>query len=154
MLSNRGQDDATNKFGVNEASRISDHGVTAISFLPALPPFSGSHYAKARGVAQAEIPAPEKVYRAAMPWLEELPVVKILDKDDAKHFLEVTDDVQKASFKAESISQEKTAVIVKADVPKEEGKKKEYEKEREKELALRIIDNLCIKLNVKCTVTN
>jgi len=55
----------------------------------------------------------------------------------------VTDDIQKASFKAESISQEKTAVIVKADVPKVEGKEKEYEKEREKELALRIIHNVC-----------
>jgi hypothetical protein len=85
---------------------------------------------------------------------ERAPVAKILKKDDAKLILEVTDDIQKASFKAESISPEKTAVIVKADVPKEEGKEKEYEKEREKELALRIIDNLCIKLNVKCTVTN
>jgi len=34
-------------------------------------------------------------------------------------------------------------VIVKADVPKVEGKEKEYEKEREKELALRIIHNVC-----------
>ena len=65
----------------------------------------------------------------------------------------MTDDIQKASFKAESISQEKTAVIVKADVPKVEGKEKEYEKEQEKELALRIIDKICAKLNVQCTVT-
>jgi hypothetical protein len=43
---------------------------------------------------------------------------------------------------------------VKADVPKVEGKEKEYEKDREKELALQIISNLCTKLNVKCTVTN
>ena len=32
---------------------------------------------------------------------------------------------------------------MKADVPKVEGKEKEYEKEREKELALRIIHNVC-----------
>ena len=43
---------------------------------------------------------------------------------------------------------------MKADVPKVEGKEKEYEKEQEKELALRIIDKLCAKLNVQCTVTN
>jgi hypothetical protein len=114
-------------------------------------------YAKSKQgyVAEAEIPAPaEKVYRAAISLAEErAPVVKILKKDDVKLFLEVTDDIQKASLKAESISQEKTAVIVKADVPKVEGKEKEFEKDGEKELALRIIDKICTKLNVQCTVT-
>jgi hypothetical protein len=66
----------------------------------------------------------------------------------------VTDDIQKASFKAEPINPQTTAVIVKADVPKVEGKEKEYETEQEKELALRIINKVCTKLNVKCTVTN
>ena len=132
--------------------------VTAISFsacIAAIP--VAIKYAKSKEgyVAEAEIPAPaEKVYRAAIALTEErAPVVKILKKDDAKLFLEVTDDIQKASFKAESISQEKTAVIVKADVPKVEGNEKEYEKEQEKELALRIIDKICAKLNVQCTVT-
>jgi hypothetical protein len=133
--------------------------VTAMSFFACIAAIPiAIHYAKSKDgyVAEAEIPAPaEKVYRAAISLAEErAPAVKILKKDDAKLLLEVTDDIQKASFKAESISQEKTAVIVKADVPKVEGKEKEYEKEREKELALRIIDNLCTKLNVQCTVTN
>jgi len=133
--------------------------VTAISFFACIAAIPiAIKYAKSKEgyVAEAEIPAPaEKVYRAAIALTEErAPVVKILKKDDAKLFLEVTDDIQKASFKAESISQDKTAVIVKADVPKVEGKEKEYEKEQEKELALRIIDKLCAKLNVQCTVTN
>jgi len=133
--------------------------VTAMSFFACIAAIPiAIKYAKGKEgyVAKAEIPAPaEKVYRAAISLAEDrAPGVKILQKDDAKLLLEVTDDIQKASFQAESISQEKTAVIVKADVPKEEGKEKEYEKEREKELALRIIDNLCIKLDVKCTVTN
>ena len=133
--------------------------VTAISFFACIAAIPiAIKYAKSKEgyVAEAEIPAPaEKVYRAAISLAEDrAPVVKILKKDDAKLFLEVTDDIQKASFKAEAISQEKTAVIVKADVPKVEGKEKEYEKEREKELALRIIDKLCTKLNVQCTVTN
>ena len=132
--------------------------VTAISFFACIAAIPiAIKYAKSKEgyVAEAEIPAPaEKVYRAAISLAEErAPVVKILKKDDAKLLLEVTDDVQKASFKAESISQEKTAVIVKADVPKVEGKEKEYEKDREKELALRIIDKICAKLNVQCTVT-
>jgi hypothetical protein len=133
--------------------------VTTMSFFACIAAIPiAIKYAKSKEgyVAEAEIPAPaEKVYRAAISLAEDrAPVVKILKKDDAKLVLEVTDDIQKASFKADSISPEKTAVIVKADVPKVEGKEKEYEKEREKELALRIIDNLCIKLNVKCTVTN
>jgi hypothetical protein len=132
--------------------------VTAISFFACIAAIPiAIKYAKSKEgyVAEAEIPAPaEKVYRAAISLAEDrAPVVKILKKDDAKLFLEVTDDIQKASFKAESISQEKTAVIVKADVPKVEGKEKEYEKEQEKELALRIIDKICAKLNVQCTVT-
>ena len=134
-------------------------GVTAISFFACIAAIPVAiKYAKSKEgyVAEAEIPASaEKVYRAAVSLAEErAPVVKILKKDDAKLFLEVTDDIQKASFKAESISQEKTAVVVKADVPKVEGMEKEYEKEREKELALRIIHNVCAKLGVQCTVTN
>jgi len=133
--------------------------VTAISFFACIAAIPiAIHYAKGKEgyVAEAEIPAPaEKVYGAAITLAEErAPVVKILKKDDAKFLLEVTDDIQKASFKAESISPEKTAVIVKADVPKVEGKEKEYETEQEKELALRIINNVCAKLNVQCSVIN
>jgi len=116
------------------------------------------HYAKNKEgyVAEAEIPAPaEKVYRAAVSLAEErAPEVKILKRDDEKLLLEVTDDIQKASLKADPITPESTGVIIKADVPKVEGKEKEYEKEQEKELALRILKNLCTKLNVRCTVTN
>ena len=133
--------------------------VTAISFFACIAAIPiAIHYAKSKEgyVAEAEIPAPaEKVYRTAITLAEErAPVVKILKKDDAKMMLEVTDDIQKASFKAEPINSEKTGVIIKADVPKVEGKEKEYEKEQEKELALRILNNLCTKLNVQCTVTN
>lgn len=133
--------------------------VTTISFFACIAAIPiAIKYAKSKEgyIAEAEIPAPaEKVYRAAITLAEErAPVVKILKKDDEKLLLEVTDDIQKASFKAEPISTEKTGVIIKADVPKVEGKEKEYEKEQEKELALRILSNLCRKLNVQCTVTN
>ena len=133
--------------------------VTTISFLACIAAIPiAIKYAKGKEgyVAEAEIPAPaEKVYRTAITLAEDrAPVVKILKKDDAKMMLEVTDDIQKASFKAEPINPEKTGVIIKADVPKVEGKEKEYEKEQEKELALRILNKLCTKLNVQCTVTN
>ena len=133
--------------------------MTTISFLACIAAIPiVIKYAKGKEgyVAEAEIPAPaEKVYRTAISLAEErAPVVKILKKDDAKMMLEVTDDIQKASFKAEPINSEKTGVIIKADVPKVEGKEKEYEKEQEKELALHILNKLCTKLNVQCTVTN
>lgn len=133
--------------------------ITTISFFACIAAIPiAIKYAKSKEgyVAEAEIPAPaEKVYRAAISLAEErAPVVKILKKDDAKLVLEVTDDIQKASLKADSITPEKTGVIVKADVPKVEGKEKEYEKEQEKELALRILDRVCTKLDVQCTVTN
>lgn len=133
--------------------------VTMLSFLACIAAVPVAiKYAKSKEgyVAEAEIPAPAgRVYGAAITLAEErAPVVKILNRDDAKLVLEVTDDIQKASFKAEEMTVGTTAVIVKADVPKVEGKEKEYEKEQEKELALRIINNICTKLNVKCTVTN
>jgi isopenicillin N synthase-like dioxygenase len=133
--------------------------VTALSFFACIAAIPiAIKYAKSKEgyIAEAEIPAPaEKVYRAALSMAEErAPEVKILKKDDEKLVIEVTDDIQKASLKAEPITPENTGVIIKADVPKVEGKEKEYEKEQEKELALRILKNLCTKLNVHCTVTN
>ena len=69
-------------------------------------------YAKSKEgyVAEAQIPAPaEKVYRAALTLAEErAPVVKILNRDDSKLLIEVTDDIQRASFKAEAINPETT----------------------------------------------
>jgi hypothetical protein len=133
--------------------------VTTVSFFACIAAIPiAIKYAKSKEgyVAEAEIPAPaEKVYRTAISLAEErAPTVKILKRDDEKRVIEVTDDIQKASFKAEPITSEKTGVIIKADVPKVEGKEKEYEKEQEKELALHILSNLCTKLNVHCTVTN
>lgn len=105
-------------------------------------------------VAEAEIPAPaEKVYRTAVDVAKEkAPVVKILEKDDAKFYLAVTDDIQKASVKVEPIDNNKAELIVKADIPKVEGVEKEYEEEKEKELALRIVNRLCQRLKAKCKI--
>ena len=105
-------------------------------------------------VAEAEIPAPaEKVYRAAVDAAKEkAPVVKILEKDDAKFYLAVTDDIQKASVKVEPIDNNKAELIVMADIPQAEGVEKEYEEEQEEELALRIVNRLCQRLKAKCKI--
>jgi hypothetical protein len=103
-------------------------------------------------VSTVEVPAPaDKVYQTAIRETEARPQLKILKKDDAERFIEITDGVQKASVKATPISPEKTELVVVANVPKtEEGK--EVQIEREKEISLRIVNVLCDGLSVKCNV--
>jgi len=103
-------------------------------------------------VSTVEVPASaDKVYQTAIRETEARPHLKILKRDDAERFIEITDGVQKASAKATPISPEKTELVVVAQVPKtEEGK--EVEREREVELSLRIVNVLCDGLGVKCNV--
>jgi len=106
--------------------------------------------------AIAQMPAtPEKVYSTAVSIAEEkAPKIQILKKEDNDMFLEVTDGVQTASVKVKKAGEEgKSEITVMASVPKEEGQEKEMQKEKEKELALRIVELLCTKLEVECTVT-
>jgi hypothetical protein len=103
-------------------------------------------------VSTVEVPASaDKVYQTAIRETEARPNLKILKRDDAERFIEVTDGVQKASAKAKPVGPEKTELVVVANVPKtEEGK--EVEREREKELSLRVVNVLCDGLGVKCNV--
>jgi hypothetical protein len=97
--------------------------------------------------AKAELPAPaEKVYAAAVSMAEEKDV-KILQKDDAKLMIEVTDGKQTASLTAAAVNSEKTEITVTASIPEAQEKKTE-----EKELALRIIDRVCERLGVAYTI--
>jgi len=98
-------------------------------------------------VAKAELPAPaQKVYDTAVSMAEEKEV-KIIEKDDENLLVKVTDGKQTASLKAVAVSGEKTEITVTASIP--EAKER---KEEQKDLALRIVDNVCAKLDVKCTV--
>ncbi len=112
------------------------------------------HYAKSdKGyVSTLDVPASaDKVYQTAIHETEARPQWKILKRDDAERFLEITDGVQKASAKATPVGPEKTELVVVADVPRtEEGK--EVEKKKEKELSLRVAKVLCDSLGVKCNV--
>ena len=75
-----------------------------------------------------------------------------MNRDDKKLLFEVTDGVQKASLQATPVNEEKTEVVVVANVPKPVEGGKELEKELEKELSLRIVKVLCDGLGVKCSV--
>ena len=105
--------------------------------------------------AQAQMPAPpEKVYSVAVSMAEEkAPEIKIVKKEEKDMYLEVTDGKQTASLKVKKAEEEgKCEITVTASVPKEEGQEKKAKTKKEKELALRIVENLCAKLQVECTV--
>jgi len=95
------------------------------------------------------VPA-EKVYATAVSMAEEKDL-KVLKKEDEKLYLEVTDGKQTASFKAEATDKGNTIMTIVASLPPEETK--ELKKEGEKELALRIVNRVCDRLEVQCTIT-
>jgi hypothetical protein len=103
----------------------------------------------------AVMPMPaEKVYSTAVTLADErAPKITIVKKEDENMFLEVTDGMQTASVTVKKAAEEGNSdITVLASIPKQEGLEKEVKKEIEKELALRIVDLLCNKLEVQCTV--
>ena len=71
--------------------------------------------------------------------------LKIVEREDAKRLLEVTDGTQTAELKMVSIDPGKTKLIVTANLP---GR----EQEKEKELALKVVDVVCKSLGVEYTL--
>ena len=72
--------------------------------------------------------------------------IKILKRNDTERLLEATDEVQIASVKIIPDGRRRSKIIVTANVPK--GEEKELEKE--KELAARIMKNLCAEAKAEC----
>ena len=110
------------------------------------------NYTKSREqtVAKAEMPVPaEKGYRTALSVVEEMGE-HIVNKEDDQLFAEATDGIQTAFLKIMVVSREKSELNVVATLTAE--MEKEEKKKYEKELALRIIDRICERFNVKCTV--
>ncbi|HET6513905.1 MAG TPA: hypothetical protein VFG09_02005 [Thermodesulfovibrionales bacterium] len=98
----------------------------------------------------AEMPAPpEKVFNMAVEMAEEKNV-QILKKEEDKRYLEVTDGVQTASLKAEESGTYNSKVTVITSIKTEEEKEKK--KEQEQELGQRIMNRLCERLKVQCTI--
>ncbi len=131
--------------------------ITIIGCIAAIPIaivyFSGDKGYEA--TAQVPLPADE-IYKIALKQAEEAKDrnVEIVDKNDAKHKIEVTDGVQKATFVAKEVDSKNSVITVRATVPEkkevEEAKKQKIREE--KELALRIVTNLCKAAKAECTV--
>jgi len=98
--------------------------------------------------------APEKVYSTAVSLAQEkAPDIKIVKKEDENMLLEVTDGIQTASVTVKKAAEEgKSEFTILATVPKEEGQEKEVQKDKEKELAHRIVYMMCTKMEVECTL--
>ena len=73
--------------------------------------------------------------------------VKILEKDDRERMMKVTDGVQTAEAKIIPVGKNESKIMITADIPKEEKGRKE----KEQELAARIMKNLCEEAKASCT---
>lgn len=72
--------------------------------------------------------------------------LEILKRNDTERLLEATDGIQTASVKVIPDGRRKSKIIVTADLPEEEEK----ELDKEKELAARIMKNLCEEAKAEC----
>ena len=135
------------------ASMVLATSAMALIFLAPVILYKASKNKGYEATAQMAAPA-DTVYGAVVSSAEEkAPKIKIVKKEDEKMFLEVTDGIQTASVTVKKAAEEgKSEITVKASVPKEEGQEKEAKIAKEKELALRIVELLCTKLEVECTV--
>lgn len=73
--------------------------------------------------------------------------IEILEREDSKRLLKVTDKIQTADIKVIAKKSGESKLIVKTDVPSET---EEEELKKEEELAKRIVLALCEEAKVKC----
>ncbi|MEE9119722.1 MAG: hypothetical protein V3U56_00360 [Syntrophobacteria bacterium] len=122
----------------------------------AIPPVMNYYKTKDAYVATVTLKVEaEKVYDAVVTVAEEKASegdIKITNKAPQILFLEATDGVQTASVKVNKVRKRLSNMVITADIPDEEGVSKELEKNREKELAARIMTNICQELNQNCTL--
>ena len=97
----------------------------------------------------------EKVYDAVVTVAEEKASdgkIEITNKAPQILYLEATDGVQTVSVKVNKVRTRQTNMVITANIPEKEGVSKEFEKNREKELAARTMKNICQVLNQNCTL--
>lgn len=131
--------------------------VTVMSLMAcfaAIPPLV--HYYKTRdayvGTVALNMKA-EQAYNEIVNLAEErVREGKIKITNNAKQilFLEITDGVQSAGIKVNTLTERQCNMVITADIPASKEVSKELEKEREKELAARIMRIICEELNQNC----
>ena len=76
--------------------------------------------------------------------------IEITNKAKQILYLEATDGVQTASLKVNKVGKGISNIVITSDVPDTEELSEELEKDREKELAVRIVRDVCQALNQSC----
>ena len=79
--------------------------------------------------------------------------IKITNKAPEILFLEVADGVQTAGIKVNKIGEGMSNMVITANIPDTKGVSMELDKNREKELAVRIATNVCQTLNQDCQLS-
>lgn len=95
----------------------------------------------------------EKVYSEIVSLAEESEKegkIEITNKAIQILYLEATDGMQTASLKVNKVGKGISNIVITSDVPDTEELSEELEKDREKELAVRIIRDVCQRLNQNC----
>ncbi len=76
--------------------------------------------------------------------------IKVLEKEDSDQRMDVADDVHTGEIKVDEKEGGGSKIIVEADVPDE--KEEKVEEEKEEELALRIMKQLCENAKADCKI--
>ena len=78
--------------------------------------------------------------------------IKISNKAPEILFLEVADGVQTAGIKVNKVGEGMSNMVITANIPDTKGVSVELDKNREKELAVRIATNVCQSFNQDCQI--
>jgi hypothetical protein len=97
----------------------------------------------------------EKVYSEVVSLAEQRQKegkIKITNEAKQILFLEATDGAQTAGIKVNKAGKGLSHLVITSDIPKDEGMSKKLQKDREQELAVRIVRDVCQALNQNCTL--
>ena len=128
--------------------------MSLMACFAAIPP--AVHYYETRDAYVASVTIKldaEKVYDAVVTVAEEKASdgkIEITNKAPQILFLEATDGVQTAGIKVNKAGKGLSHLVITSDIPENEGVSKALQEDREKELAVRIVREVCQALNQSC----
>jgi hypothetical protein len=128
--------------------------MSLMACIMAIPP--AVHYYKTRDAYVATVTVKveaQKVFDAVVSIAkqkEKEGKIKITNDAPQILFLEATDGVQTASIKVSKVHRRVSNMVITADIPKDKGMSKKLQKDREQELAVRIVRGVCQELNQSC----
>ena len=130
--------------------------MSLMACFAAIPP--AVHYYETRDAYVASVTLKvdaEKVYSEVVSLAEQRQKegkIKITNEAKQILFLEATDGAQTAGIKVNKAGKGLSHLVITSDIPKDEGMSEKLQKDREKELAVRIVREVCQALNQSCEI--